>query len=99
MPSGPVFGTSPRRASRFGSRTGYLRGAIHHPLMIPDHDRTVESAGEKLRRREKPTIALRASVDPTEARRDRRESAIHRLDVQKFLELTGIPEGAMRRPN
>jgi hypothetical protein len=32
-------------------------------------------------------------------RRDRRECAIHRLDVRKFLELTGIPEGAIRRPN
>jgi hypothetical protein len=33
------------------------------------------------------------------ARRDRRECAIQRLDVQKVLELTGISEGAMRRPN
>jgi hypothetical protein len=62
MPSGPVFGTGPRRDLRFGSRMGRVPGLTHHPLMIPDHYRTVESAGKKPSRHEKPTVALRTSV-------------------------------------
>src|SRR5262245_57864329 len=62
MPSGLVFGTGPRRGLRFGPRMGRLPGLTHHPLMIPDRYRTVESAGKKPSRHEKPTVALRASV-------------------------------------
>lgn len=68
MPSGLVFGTGPRRALRFGLRMGRLPGLTHHPLMIPDHNRTVESAGKKPSRYEGPTVTLRASVRHTDAR-------------------------------
>jgi hypothetical protein len=40
------------------------------------------------------TTSLAASVDPTDARRERGECVIHTLDVRRFLEVTGVPEGA-----
>jgi hypothetical protein len=44
-------------------KNGPLAGRVtHHSLMIPDHYRTVESAGKKPSRHKKPTVALRASV-------------------------------------
>ena len=49
-------------ASRLLLLMSALRGPAHHPLMTSDHYRTVESAGKKPRRHEKPTVALRASV-------------------------------------
>ena len=50
------------RRHEFGSRMVRFRGATHHRLLIPHHDRADESAGKKPSRDSELQVALRASV-------------------------------------